>query len=273
MYPWHEHSFIRGNLAAANIRDNLYEWLKLKQGVHAETALATIGALAGFAAQNIALKKAAKTTQETGHVRSGCLIVAQAASGPRYLLGSDILQPIFGLNDEKFALWGLAGGAVVSKGVPQSSLPDLKPVVEHVSNSMGTPAFGRLTCGDEHQPGFTIPDALKIFWPRICQIFHLPLPAAMPTPPPGIEVELDEAHWPVILGCVAGQILMTMSQWLDIVLGYRIVMEAAIIAAKIDPETIVPGKWDISITAGAVAVREIDPDLPRALGTVNSPAK
>src|SRR5437588_12012254 len=41
----------RGDLAIGSLRDSMVNWLTTERGVHAETLLASIGAVAGFAAQ------------------------------------------------------------------------------------------------------------------------------------------------------------------------------------------------------------------------------
>ena len=46
-YPWQPESFITGNLAIGNFRENLLRALKTERGVPSETVLTAIGALTG----------------------------------------------------------------------------------------------------------------------------------------------------------------------------------------------------------------------------------
>ena len=51
--PWQDtDDEIITNMAIGRLRDSLLMWLKTGRGVHAETLLVAIGALAGFAAQH-----------------------------------------------------------------------------------------------------------------------------------------------------------------------------------------------------------------------------
>src|SRR6266700_1496809 len=51
-YPWAgTDDEIVVNLAIGSLRDSLMRWLTTERGVHAETLLVSIGAIAGFAAQ------------------------------------------------------------------------------------------------------------------------------------------------------------------------------------------------------------------------------
>src|ERR1043165_8205749 len=51
-YPWEgTGDEIVVNLAIGSLRDSLMQWLTSERGVHAETLLVSIGAIAGFAAQ------------------------------------------------------------------------------------------------------------------------------------------------------------------------------------------------------------------------------
>ena len=51
-YPWAgTRDEIAVNLAIGSLRDSMLKWLTSERGVHAETLLVSIGAIAGFAAQ------------------------------------------------------------------------------------------------------------------------------------------------------------------------------------------------------------------------------
>src|SRR3979490_1823461 len=48
------------NLATGSLRESMLGWLKTERGVHAETLMVAIGALAGFAGQNAVWTRIAK---------------------------------------------------------------------------------------------------------------------------------------------------------------------------------------------------------------------
>src|ERR1043165_4439944 len=60
-YPWSgTDDEIVVNLAIGSLRDSLMKWLTSERGVHAETLLVSIGAIAGFAAETAALDRMKK---------------------------------------------------------------------------------------------------------------------------------------------------------------------------------------------------------------------
>ena len=60
-YPWEgTDDVIVVNLAIGSLRDSLMKWLTSERGIHAETLLVSIGAIAGFAAQTAALERTNK---------------------------------------------------------------------------------------------------------------------------------------------------------------------------------------------------------------------
>ena len=86
--PWQPQSEIRGNLAIGNLRENILPFLAVVGGAHAQTLHATMGALAGFAAQNAALDRAAAATASDGQVPFDGLVLAGGQSGERWLAGN-----------------------------------------------------------------------------------------------------------------------------------------------------------------------------------------
>src|SRR5436305_14260878 len=57
-FPWEgdTDATIMANLAIGNLREALQAWLRSERGVHAETLMVVVGALAGFTAQTAALR-------------------------------------------------------------------------------------------------------------------------------------------------------------------------------------------------------------------------
>ncbi len=258
VYPWHEKTFIRGNFTVGNLRENLPRMVTHEGRIQAETLLAAVGVLTGFTAQNAALIKAEKSTQTDGHAnkinKNGIVLIG--TNNGYFLLGDDINAPLFGEGRDPFPLRGFAAGAAQAGGINVSDLPSVGPIASRVVSTLGTSDFGKIQIDKEHQPHLSSIELLKILWPNIYRVFHLPLPSAMP---PDIEPPLDETHWPVMLSLVTNQLMGNTNTVLNPLIGYQIVMESAIIGAKIDPNVITPNKWLFETSNGELRVKR-NPD-------------
>ncbi len=253
-FPWQPQSNITGNLAVGNLRINLLERLRNERGVHAETLMVAIGALAGFAAQNAALGRVAATLINKEELPKTSLVLGQI-SGETYLVGDWINTFLFNDPGSQLTLYKMAGAtAMQAGGIQMKDLPDFKEMVEHVVRTMGKTEFGRIRAPSGHQPALQPVEALKILWPFACKILTLPLPKGIPS---GIEPPLQESHWPVVISFVAAQLIGWAKEALNPRISYALAMESAIITAKINPQIIEPGKWKIEASAGKLMVERL----------------
>src|SRR2546421_3554041 len=133
--PWQPQSEIRANLAIGNLRENMLRFLAADGGVHAQTLLAAMGALAGFAAQNAALNRAAAATSSGGKVPVDGLVLVGGKSGERYLAGSWINVHLFNETGSVLPVWGFLAGAGVQAGAPLQELADTGEIVRHVATT------------------------------------------------------------------------------------------------------------------------------------------
>ncbi len=214
--------------------------LKTARGIHAETLLTVIGALAGFAAQNAALNVIA-SGEATGAKPRGLAIVS-TKSGQIFLYGDAINVFLFSESGGVLPLAALIAGAALKAGVKEADLPKTSEMAAHVASAVGSADFGTLGVRPEVQPQLQPLAALVKFWPQTCDVW---------TRPPVKQLFrrqerlLQEIHWPILLGLVASQYIAITKQTLDPTIGAALVMESAIIASKFDPGLVEPGKWRI----------------------------
>ena len=60
------------------------------------------------------------------------------------------------------------------------------------------------------------------------------------------EPPLHEAHWPMLSSVLAGRLLTMASATIDPLVCAGLMMEAAIIASKLDPDLVEPGRWKVA---------------------------
>ena len=249
-YPWkNTDDEIVANLALGSLRESLLMWLKTERGVHAETLLVSIGALAGFAAQTAALERARRreiplapgsdvtisNEDLSKHLRkSGLLLNLTTKSGEVLHLG-DLLNGYLvpQATSEAYTLWGLAAAAAIGVGVQPAELPDYHAMFQHVVESMDTPEFGIAQVAKEHRPHITPRQALDIFWPRAKYILTR---TDGPGPAQGCNVPLR--YWPPVIDVVAAQLVIQTKDVLDPRVGLALLMESAIAMSKVDAKTV-----------------------------------
>jgi hypothetical protein len=249
-FPWNNtDDEIVVNMALGSLRDSLLMWLKTEHGVHAETLLVSIGALAGFAAQTAALARVQRreiplppgsdatisVEDLSEHLRkSGLLLNLTTKSGEVFLLG-DLLNGYLvpQATSEDYTLWGLVAAAAVGTGVPSAELPDYHAMFRHVVESIGTPEFGIAQVAKEHRPHITPRQALDIFWPRARYILTR---TDGPGPTKGSNV--PPRYWPPVIDVVAAQFVIQAKDVLNPRIGVALLMESAIATSKVDAKTV-----------------------------------
>lgn len=238
-YPWQPESTITGNLAIGNLRENLLKSLKTQRGIHTETLLTAVGALAGFAAQNAALTQVTSPDPTASRLS---IAIARGKAGEQYVFGDAVNVYLYPEPNSTLPLFALVGGAVIQAGLTPDQVPDYKEMAKHVAAVVGGPEFGILRVPPDHQPQLQPLELLRKLWPLTRGVMRLPLPKSIP---PDREPPLKEIHWPIIVSLVAVQFIAMTKGVLNPSLGAALVMESAVITSKIDPETIEPGKWRI----------------------------
>src|SRR5262249_14550022 len=123
----------RMNAGAEYVVYRIWATLQDRKGIHAESLLTCLGALAGYACQACARETAALAGADPKKL---ALIALDTSDGTTYLDG-DAVNVL--LIDSPLSVWALVGRAVQKLGHP---LPDIQGIRRHVTETLGTSAFG-----------------------------------------------------------------------------------------------------------------------------------
>lgn len=191
-------------------------------GIHAETILTEIGALAGFAAQ-MSIRKGIIEPQQLDP--NAVLVEAVTRNGEKYYF-SDLLNWVVfeNLTQAPYSIW-----AYVLDVVPQADralLPEMADIVSHAARTIGSGRFGVPRLPAEHMPQMAPRIALDEDWRLALREFE--------------GSGRDPPEWPYDLAFAAQWQMVTSRDRLALPLAAKIVMEAAIPMSKVDPKT-VPG--------------------------------
>ncbi len=196
--------------------------IKRDGGIHAETIMTEIGALAGFAAQ-MSIRKEIIAPQKLDP--DAVLVELVAKNSERYYF-SDLLNCILfeNLSTPPYSVWAYVLGAVGDQD--HELLPDLADIVSHAARSVGTKQFGVPRLPSAHMPRRLPRAALHDDWALVQREL--------------IAAGREPAEWPYDLALAARWQITTSGDKLAPLLAAKIVMEAAIPMSKVDPRT-VPG--------------------------------
>jgi hypothetical protein len=189
------------------------------EGIHVETVLTALGALAGFSAQ-MAIRE--------DFVKSGKISAEKAfnvvttADGSTWYFGDVLNEGLVSTRQGSLAVWSLVGGAAQQLGA--KDLPDLKDIFAHVSRTVGGTDFGVPRLPPEHMPQQPPFELLEKFWNPVRNF----MATSVGSP----------SHWPLVLGYAAQLAIKRAKGLVDPGMAARIVMEAAIPMSKVDPQRI-----------------------------------
>jgi len=196
------------------IAARLMAFFKTERGVHVESYLVCLGALAGYACQ-VSMRETAK---------GATLVVAQGKDGKTYFFGDVLNTP---LAESPLSLWSLIGGILQTLGKP---LPDLGELFTYVTSTVGGGQFGIPRMPEDKSPGDLPINYLKVMGPPL-----YPVAKRFCDEPP---------HLPLLFGLTIQTLLVQAKDVIDPTLAARIVMETAIAMSKVDlPGTVEPGGW------------------------------
>src|ERR1700729_3363706 len=229
-YPWQPDSTKTALRAIGDLGVGLMGDLKTQRGIHTETLMTVVGALAGFAAQNAALTSIAASVPS---IKPRSLAIANTKTGGIFLFGDAINAFLFPEAGSVLPLAALIGGAALSAGAKQEELPNFGEIDAHIATVVGTPEFGKLRAPPGVAPQLEPLAALLKFWPPARDILARP---PIKRPCRRQEAPLQEIHWPIILGLVASQFIKMSQNALHARVSATLVMESAVITSKIDPE-------------------------------------
>lgn len=126
---------------------------------HAPTALAALGAMAGFGCQMAIRDDVIKTGQMP---ENEALMVSQGADGSRYYFGPLLNQPLLMLPTSVYSI--ICNGM---RGAGETVFPDPEATLKKVLDTLGTPTFGLPSLPPAYQLKARPVDCLKHFWPQL----------------------------------------------------------------------------------------------------------
>jgi hypothetical protein len=220
------------DFAAGHLFHHLPARLTVNGGVHAETCLTAIGAIAGFAAQR-ALFAYLKDTRDEALLKQ--MRTVKTVAGAEYYFGEPLNRMLVSSAETEHnqRLWSLAAGGAVGAGLPSSQLPKLGDMFAHVAKTIGGAGAGLPSVSPDHHPQEPAGEILKMVWPLALACFAGRFPAA-----PQTFGAASLRHWPAIAARVASALILEMPSTLDRRVALILVMEAAIYASKLHPSAV-----------------------------------
>jgi hypothetical protein len=236
------------NIAIGSLRESMLSWLKTERGIHTETLLCSIGALAGFAGQTAAFRRVETrdvplpegtdarmpAAAFADYLRTANLmVIANAKSGEAFYFGDLINGYIVPQPTNDYSLWNFVAAAAIEAGLNPAELPDAREMFRFAAQSVGTPEFGVPRVTTEHQPQLAPRAALNLFWPRARFIL-----TREDGPGPAKGRHVPPRYWPLVIDLVARQLVLLSKSALDLKTGVTLLMESAIAMSKVDPKTV-----------------------------------
>lgn len=206
-----EDPLIGAKLGAKEIFQRLTQGMKDEKGVHIESLLCALGALAGFACQ---ASVRGEYILEKGFDEKKVFTILGCANGRQYFFG-DMVNKL--LAESQYSIWSLAAGAVQHLGV--NKLIDIGEIFKHTAQTVGGDSFGIPRIPQDHKPGDLPQNYLKHLWPVLFPVVKQFCPAS---------------EWPLLFGLAIQEGIYLGKDVLDPLLALSIVMESAIPMSKVD---------------------------------------
>ena len=180
------------------------------RGVHSETLVCALGALAGYACQASLRAQALNA----GKGANSAFNVVKTKDGKEYFFGDEINRL---LAEDKLSVWSVAAGAAQHAGA--KALPDLNEIFKHTAASIGSNAFGIVRypgTGAAKEPPIAY---LRALWPVLLQ--------------PLRELTGDPRLWPLAYALAIQQAIELSKDSLGPEAALIIAMEAAVPMSKV----------------------------------------
>jgi hypothetical protein len=199
-------------IGGKELTQRLIKSLRDENGVHIETLLTILGALAGFSCQMSIREELAQSDKRS---KAEPFMVVCGADGKNYYFGDALNRP---LAESQWSIWALCAGAAQHMGCTE--LPDINDIFRHVSETVGSERFGVPRVAQAHQANDLPINLIKTIWPKT-----LPFVAEFCDRP---------VQWPVLLGIAIQQAMYLGKGIIDPGLAVSIVMESAVPMSKVD---------------------------------------
>jgi hypothetical protein len=190
--------------------------LRDDRGIHCETVLTVLGALAGFAAQ----QSVWSATMEAGITPQQAFMVMRTKSGESFYFNESVNQLLISTKEGTASIWQFVGATAKEAGAQQ--VPDLLDMFKHTSSVVGSEQFGIPRLPQQHMPRCLPRQSVNRYWPKARALMEHTKP------------EL----WPMWLAMAAARAIFVMKDACAPELACTIVMEAAVPMSKIDPATV-----------------------------------
>lgn len=213
--PDAHNKFIALTVLAAFKKAYLHERAPSQKGLHVETLLSALGAVAGFACQITVREAFVKTGRMP---EQGAFVVLGVSDGSRLFAG-DLLNRY--LLESPRSVWSLVGGAAQAAGA--ETLPDIREIARFVIGSVGND-YGSIRVPPDHQPHETPLQTLKTQWAAVYQILK--------------ANQAETENYGLYLGLAGQYLILEAKGILDPKMAAQIFMESAVSMAKIDPQLI-----------------------------------
>jgi hypothetical protein len=202
---------VGAKIAGREITQRGLEALKGPRGVHVESLLVALGALAGYSCQ--AAARAFGT--QRGRPDSVTFSIVETTSGERYFFGPVANQLLV---ENPTAVWKLLSETARQLGA--TSLPDIAEIARHSAQSVGTPAYGVPRVPPDHIAADSPRAYLKALWPALLPL----LQALCPNP----------VEWPFAFAFSLQEVMTLAKGTIDARLALLIAMESAVPMSHID---------------------------------------
>jgi hypothetical protein len=235
-FPWEPESVNRANLTMASLRQLLLQRVPTRGP---QTLLIAAGALAGFAAQNSALEQGELLTARRDLVAPESLMLRQNEHKQRFLMGRWINAPLLLGYGHGFPLQRFVIQAAAAAGVGRNQFPDYWEMERRVTKDALDGVSGTLEPGEGRERMARPQDTLKALWPTVRRIMIAPMPLELADVP-----MLSVAHWPTAV--VVARLIASTTDAVPPRVAADLVMEAAFIGSKLDPDLVDPGRWTLA---------------------------
>lgn len=202
---------IGARLGAKDVFQRLIDGMEDKKGVHIESVLCALGALAGYSCQaSLRAQASAKGLPETAPFQ-----IIDTKNGSRYFFGDSLNNALAG---SAYSVLGLAGGVAQQAGAKEFA--DLNEVFKHVSATVGSDKFGIPRVPENHEARRTPIDYLKAMWSPLFPRVRLCCP--------------DPIDWPVLYGFAIREAILAGKGVIDPAMAFRVVAESAVPMSRVD---------------------------------------
>jgi hypothetical protein len=230
----------RMNAGAEYVVYRIWAALQGQKGIHAESLIICLGALAGYACQVSVRQNAALPGAD---LRKHALMAVDASDGTTHFHGDALNLPLI---QSPLSVWALVSRTVEKLGEP---LPDIDDIASHVTETLGTRAFGSPRVSAGHGPRRPAVVYLRQVWPQIFPIAQ--------------RFCRKPAEMPVLFGIALQRAIEATRDVLDPTLSASIAMECAVAMSKV----VLPEDYsDPAIAWSSVIAKERNA-APRVLAT------